>query len=251
MCEEINTAMLQRIGKPVHTLTASDTLDTIVDQKLLPKILKALQMMDTDASRTAGLEKNIQLCVGARVMLKRNKDVEAGLVNGSVGIVEDFRCTTNDDSTTIDAILVKFTNIHDLVAMKRESCSFEVLKGIFYTRKQLPLMPAFGITIHKSQGLSLSSVIVDAGASIFGCGMIYVALSRVTSLAGLHLIDLDRKKIQCDKKAVDEYNRLHKLYAPHLGIITSETVNNIFKNCNIESVNIEHQEKNRQNLKLL
>jgi len=131
MCEEINTAMLQRIGKPVHTLIASDTLDTIVNQKLLPKILKALQMMDTDSSRTAGLEKNIQLCVGARAMLKRNKDVEAGLVNGSVGVVEDFICTTNDDSTTIDAILVKFTNIHDPVIIRRESCSFEVLKGIF------------------------------------------------------------------------------------------------------------------------
>ena len=51
-------------------------------------------------------------------------------------------------------------------------CSFNVLKGAYYTRKQFPLMPAFGITIHKSQGLSFSSVIVDAGASIFGCGMI-------------------------------------------------------------------------------
>ena len=142
-------------------------------------------------------------------MLKRNKDVDAGLVNGSVGTVADFKHTTKENTTTIDAVVVKFPNIHEPVAIHRETCSFEVLKGIFYTRKQFPLMPAFGITIHKAQGLSLSSVIVDAGASIFGCGMIYVALSRVTSLSGLHLIDLDRTKIQCDKKAIQEYSRLY------------------------------------------
>ena len=132
-------------------------------------------------------------------MLKRNKDVDAGLVNRSVGTVADFKCTTKESTTTTDAVVVKFPNIP--VAIYRETCSFEVLKGIFYTRKQFPLMPAFGITIHKAQGLSLYSV-TDAGASIFGCGMIYVALSRVTSLSGLHLIDLDRTKIQCDKKAI-------------------------------------------------
>jgi len=89
MCDEINTAMLQRLGNTIHNLTASDTLDTIVDNKPLPKIQKALNKMENDTTRTAGLEKCIQLCVGARVMLKRNKDVDAGLVNGSVGVVED------------------------------------------------------------------------------------------------------------------------------------------------------------------
>jgi len=78
-------------------------------------------------------------------------------------------------------------------------------------------MLTFAITIHKSQGLSLNTAIVVAGPTNFGCGMVYVALSRVTSLGGLHLIDLDRSKIACDRKAVDEYNRLRRLYAPHLG----------------------------------
>jgi len=50
-------------------------------------------------------------------------------------------------------------------------------------------MPAFAITIHKCQGLSLQTAILDAGPATFGPGMIYVGLSRVTSLRGLHLID--------------------------------------------------------------
>jgi len=78
-------------------------------------------------------------------------------------------------------------------------------------------MLAFSITVHKAQGLSLTSAIVDAGPASFGSGMIYVALSRVTKLEGLHLIDFDKTKIVCDQSAVTEYNRLRSLYTPHLG----------------------------------
>jgi len=83
-----------------------------------------------------------------------------------------------------------------VVNTERDSASVEVLKSIYYTRKQFPLMLAFAITIHKSQGLSLENAIVDAGSTNFGPGMIYVALSRVTSLNGLHLIDLDSRQVK-------------------------------------------------------
>ena len=52
-----------------------------------------------------------------------------------------------------------------------------------------------------------------------GFGMTYVALSRVTSLAGLHIIEFDCTKLVCDPKAVREYNQLRSLYIPHLGPI--------------------------------
>ena len=42
-------------------------------------------------------------------------------------------------------------------------------------------MLAFAITIRKSQGLSLKSAVIDAGPDAFGFGVMYVALSRVTS----------------------------------------------------------------------
>ena len=56
-CQEINSAMLQRIGNTVQNITATDTLGTIVEKKLLPKIPKALTAIENDTSRTAGLEK--------------------------------------------------------------------------------------------------------------------------------------------------------------------------------------------------
>ena len=63
--------------------------------------------------------------------------------------------------------------------IQRESWSFEVLKHIYYNRKEFPLMLAFAITVHKSQENGLSSAIIDAGGSCFACGMIYVALSSM------------------------------------------------------------------------
>ena len=82
-------------------------------------------------------------------------------------------------------------------------------------------MLAFALSIHKAQGLSVKTAIVDVGSTCFGSGMVYVAMSRVTTLSGLHLIELDKSKIMCDKKAVTEYNRLRQQYAPHLGDITT------------------------------
>ena len=132
-----------------------------------------------------------------------------------VRLAMDFVKRNNDNFITV--IKVKFDAIDEIVNAERKLFSFEVLKGIYYTSKQFPLMAAFAITIHKSQGLSLKSAVIDASSTCFGSGMVYVALSRVTSLAGVHLIDLDKTWIQYDNSAVKEYNRLRRLYMPHLG----------------------------------
>jgi len=50
----------------------------------------------------------------------------------------------------------------------------------YVIRKQFPLSLSYGITIHKSQGLSLQNAIMDIGNSVFSCSQIYVALSRVS-----------------------------------------------------------------------
>ncbi|VDN22993.1 unnamed protein product [Gongylonema pulchrum] len=69
-----------------------------------------------------------------------------------------------------------------VVSIKRnKSSNLQVL------RKQFPLVPAEAMTIHKSQGQTYPSVVVHLTARMT-CDLLYVALSRATSLSGLFII---------------------------------------------------------------
>ena len=46
-----------------------------------------LEKLNSDSNKTAGLEAKLRLAVGARVMLRRNIDTSAGLVNGAIGTI--------------------------------------------------------------------------------------------------------------------------------------------------------------------
>ena len=72
---------------------------------------------------------------------------------------------------------------------------------------QIPLKVAYAISIHKSQGDSLDYAEIDL-SDIFECGQAYVALSRIKSLEGLSIIDVDYDKIKSHPKALEFYNNL-------------------------------------------
>ena len=65
---------------------------------------------------------------------------------------------------------------------------------------QLPLRLSWALTIHKSQGQSLESMVFDP-AGVFAAGQTYVALSRVKSFSGLGLTaPIDKSKIFLDRQ---------------------------------------------------
>ena len=140
-------------------------------------------------------------------MLRRNIDTKAGLVNGAIGTIQAIsaRC-----------ISVKFDHINDPFDIEKVKGKFMVMKNYYIYRKQFPLILAYAVTIHKCQGLSLDCAIVDLSNKIFADGMAYVALSRVKSLAGLHLISFDKNSIKVNTKCLKEVNRLRELYRKDL-----------------------------------
>ena len=63
----------------------------------------------------------------------------------------------------------------------------------------IPLLPAWAITIHKSQGMTLNSCVTSTD-HIFETGQFYVAISRVKTLNGLFLTAYNPNKIKVNKK---------------------------------------------------
>jgi len=90
-------------------ITAIDIRDTTVSKSMLAKVTEAYQKTKQDSTRTAGLESTLQLCIGAKIMFRRNKSVEAGLVNSSVGTIVEFVKSQKLQKEEITHIAVNLT----------------------------------------------------------------------------------------------------------------------------------------------
>ncbi len=127
--ELINSKEQEKLEAEAFTFKALDTGDGIGQFKLLNKLCPAPELL--------------KLKLNAQVILLKNMNVSNKLVNGSRGIVVGF--------TESKLPIVKFLNGTELV-IKYDSWSFKInAAGQMATRKQIPLMLAWAISIHKSQ----------------------------------------------------------------------------------------------------
>jgi ATP-dependent DNA helicase PIF1 len=232
-----NDLLLQYVGRPFDpNLVAEPTklyptrnrVENINNTKMasLPgeareykiKYVKDLEMTKADRSRRLDFtdkdiqveldflasnlicDKEMKLKIGSQVMCIVNIQSDTGIevCNGSQGIVTEFCEITC-------APRVKFNNGIERV-MSRHTWISDKIPGIGVS--QVPLILAWALTIHKSQGATMDAAEIDAGSCIFECGQTYVALSRVKSLNGLYLNSFDAKKIRINKKVKDYYESL-------------------------------------------
>ena len=107
-----------------------------------------------------------------------NLDLATGIANGTTGSIVGFTPDNNNP-------LVKFDKHDREVVISKKEWKSENIPGI--SLYQIPLILAWGLTIHKAQGLTLEKAIIDVGEDIFEAGQMYVALSRLKSLDGLYL----------------------------------------------------------------
>jgi len=126
------------------------------------------------------------LKTGARVMMVRN-DPEKQWVNGSVGTViglaPDRAFVRLDAGGVVEIERTSWERIR----YDWDEATGQVAAKVVGTYNQLPLVPAWAVTVHKAQGLTLDDVRIDFDTGAFAAGQAYVALSRARSLAGLSL----------------------------------------------------------------
>jgi hypothetical protein len=130
-------------------------------------------------------EEILRLKVGAQVMFLKN-DREKRWVNGTIGYINAL--SNNEIIVDVDGIEYSvcketWNKIGYYYNEKKRSVEEEVVSSF----NQFPLRLAWAITVHKSQGKTYESVIVDMGNGAFAHGQTYVALSRCQSFQGLYL----------------------------------------------------------------
>lgn len=199
--DTINERNMDSFNKPMRVFLAKNTVMSKEGAKTTsrisidwdsPEVQRIVTKLDNDAPYVAALK----LCEDAQVMLITNLDIDSGLVNGSRGVITDF--------TSEGYPKVMFLNGEHRIITPSTWWADDDRIG----RAQIPLRVAYAITIHKSQGATLDCALIDIGKNMFEAGQAYVALSRVKSLEGLYILDIEPGKVKADPKVVAFYKEL-------------------------------------------
>jgi hypothetical protein len=191
------------------TLTTHNFKADTINQNELKKLSGKIYSFEADVEgefneRSFPVDRSLKLKEGAQIMfVKNDKGEYRRFYNGKIGTVKKIGK---------DEIYVVFPGSEEEMLLEKDTWKnirYKYTQGAdkieeetLGTFTQFPLRLAWAITIHKSQGLTFTKAIVDAGES-FAPGQVYVALSRLTSLDGLVLYSqLQANCISSDEKVI-------------------------------------------------
>jgi ATP-dependent exoDNAse (exonuclease V) alpha subunit len=210
-------AILNDIGarRPIPDGTVTLATTNVSANSINAKALKELPgktkvaraIIDGDFGGQLPAEEELELKPGARVMFLRNDSIADGSrwVNGSVGTVVKVDGAVHvaldtDPSSSVEVQPVQWEKIQYTYDPEANSVEADVMA----TFAQYPLRLAWAVTIHKSQGQTLDSAVLDFGRGAFANGQAYVAFSRIRTLDGVFLSrTLQPTDIQVDRRVVD------------------------------------------------
>ena len=199
-----------------ETITSLSSNITLVDAEDYAKDERTGRMVKQAApfnGSKGDLPDTLLLSVGARIVITRNLDTSDGIVNGSFAkITKMISKTDKNNKSRVELIGLEFDN--PTAGTKRRALTSDKSDNTVYidrieerckrkgrVRHQFPIRLAYSCTAHKVQGMTSSKAVVSL-KRVFEAGMAYVALSRTTSLEGLHIIDFDETKIYCNEEVL-------------------------------------------------
>ena len=211
-----NDEKLEALDAETLVITA---IDTIQDGGTCKQLETPYQTTRNDSP----LVSQLKLAIGARAMLITNVDVSDGLSNGVSGVIKGIEYGKSHnmpktifvhfDSPRIGSKLRSTKSIpskySDCIPINPHKNTMTVKlngKAVTITREQVPLKLSWAVTVHKVQGQTTSQAVISMKHHTKA--MAYVALSRVSSIDGMYLIDYDSSKIFCDEGIAKELAKM-------------------------------------------
>lgn len=133
-------------------------------------------------------ETHLSLKVGVPVVILVNDTLTGLYVNGTRGVITQL----GDNYVKVgleNGGPVITLNAYEWSQYKYEidEDTHDIQRVVSGTMRQIPVIPAYAMTIHKAQGLTLNEVTISS-SGIWAPGMLYTALSRVRTMDDLHLL---------------------------------------------------------------
>ena len=157
---------------------------------------------------------DLRLKIGSRVMFTKN-DHQRRWVNGTLGVVKHV----DENSIAVQLVTSRPGLLCDVLPVTWETYKYvydpetdRIVAQEIGQYTQYPLVLAWAVTIHKSQGKTLERALVDLGHGAFASGQVYVALSRCRSLDGIRLKrPIEERDVRCDPMIERFYAALQEL----------------------------------------
>ena len=146
-------------------------------------------------NKESPLEETLKLKIGCPVINIVN-DHSRRLMNGMVGTIVDFEYNNP---------VVEFEGHKYLI--ERHMWEKKLNDKTVVRMEQYPLLLGYSITIHRSQGQTLSKASIILDDNVWEKGQGYVALSRLQSLEGLFLLKFNPNIFLCDKLVKKYYKK--------------------------------------------
>ena len=233
LCQAENDRGIAALGTDIFIVRAQDSRKDRETGRCSISIPDNASLSDTE-----NLPKILKVAVGARVTLTANVSLPDKLINGSVGSVK-FINIPNKETPLLGEIYVQFDDPDagnsrknprlqgDLKNCVKITCEVKTFdyklasSDVKVERRQYPLIVAYGLTIHKSQGGTLKYLFgdLDRSTNKYTCtgkeyatpvndGQFYTLLSRGVSLAQTALRNFDPSVIRVNNSALDEMKRM-------------------------------------------